>query len=76
MDLADGKPVGLGEVGPLPSPEVLENQPNWSWFMTWSNFLDRVNSPEEIKATFHDEKVLGLNEFVTSPYFDIYRPDK
>jgi mannan endo-1,4-beta-mannosidase len=76
VDLAQGKPVGLGEVGPLPSPEVLKNQPYWSWFMTWSNFLDRVNSHEEINATFHEERVLGLNEFVTSPYFEIYRPDK
>lgn len=76
VDLADGKPVALGEVGPLPSPEVLDSQPYWSWFMTWSNFLDRVNSPEEIHETFHDKKVLGLNEFLVSPYFDTYRPKK
>lgn len=38
LKLASGKPVALAEVGPQPSPEVLEQQPLWTWWMTWPGF--------------------------------------
>jgi mannan endo-1,4-beta-mannosidase len=36
LALAEGKPIALGEVGALPSPQVLKSQPRWTWFMAWS----------------------------------------
>jgi mannan endo-1,4-beta-mannosidase len=33
--IANGKPIGLGEVGTPPPPEVLMAQPNWTFYMTW-----------------------------------------
>ena len=33
--LAGNKPIALGEVGTLPSPEILAEQPRWTWFMNW-----------------------------------------
>ena len=34
--IADGKPIALGEVGAIPSPEILKSQPKWTFFMTWA----------------------------------------
>jgi len=35
--LAKNKPIALGEVGTLPSPEILKAQPKWTWFMNWGD---------------------------------------
>ena len=34
--IANGKPIALGEVGAIPSPEVLKAQPKWTFYMTWA----------------------------------------
>ena len=48
LDLAGGKLIALGEVGHLPSPELLEEQPLWSWVMPWGGLLFRFNNDERI----------------------------
>ncbi|WP_188150330.1 glycoside hydrolase family 26 protein [Teredinibacter waterburyi] len=35
VELADGKPIALGEVGGFPTTEMLDEQPEWVWFMSW-----------------------------------------
>jgi mannan endo-1,4-beta-mannosidase len=50
--LAEGRPVALGEVGNAPTPELLEAQPLWAWFMIWTNFLTNENTPDALKALF------------------------
>ena len=35
LTIANGKPIGLGEVGSIPTPEVLKAQPKWVFYMTW-----------------------------------------
>jgi mannan endo-1,4-beta-mannosidase len=35
LTLANGKPIGLGEVGTPPPQEVLLAQPKWAFYMTW-----------------------------------------
>jgi len=57
--LADGKPVALGEVGQVPTPEILEAQPRWAWFMIWTNFLTKGNTPEAVRALFDSPRVLS-----------------
>jgi mannan endo-1,4-beta-mannosidase len=52
LELADGKPVALGEVGQLPKPEILDAQPAWAWFMVWSSWLESANSPERVRAVY------------------------
>jgi len=48
MDLAEGKPVGLGEVGTPPSAEVLKAQPKWAFFMVWAGMVsDRIKPAYE-----------------------------
>lgn len=53
--LADGKPIALGEVGRVPSLEVLKTQPKWAWFMVWADLL-RMSPPDMVDALFHDPR--------------------
>lgn len=50
LKLAAGKPIALAEVGAAPTPEVLEKQPKWTFFMTWSGFLDERNAAVTAKT--------------------------
>lgn len=58
LELGKGKLIALGEVGQLPTPEILEQQPYWAWFMTWASFLWKKNTDEEIKRLYDCERVL------------------
>lgn len=60
--LGKGKPVALGEVGEIPTQEILQQQPQWSWFMPWGWILFVSNKPELIKDVFNSEYVLTLDE--------------
>ena len=62
LELADGKPIALGEVGQLPKVNVLEAQPKWSWFMVWSNWLETANSPQAVKDVYNYEKTVTRDE--------------
>ncbi|MDD4191470.1 MAG: glycosyl hydrolase [Mangrovibacterium sp.] len=59
LELADGKPIALGEVGQLPTPEILTEQPLWVWFLLWTNYIDKeVNSIDEVKRLYQFDRVL------------------
>jgi mannan endo-1,4-beta-mannosidase len=58
LRLAKGKPIVLGEVGGLPSPEIIENQPYWEWFMSWGNLLVKSNPEEKILELYGSPRVL------------------
>jgi mannan endo-1,4-beta-mannosidase len=60
--LAHGRPIALGEVGTVPSPEVLAQQPDWAWFMTWAESLVDSNSEEAVKACYYDRQVLTRDD--------------
>ncbi|MDN5765427.1 MAG: glycoside hydrolase family 26 protein [Humibacillus sp.] len=55
--LADGRPVALGEVGVLPTPQTLEQQRQWAWFMTWTDLLTRENDPAHVRRLFDSHRV-------------------
>ncbi len=57
VTLANGKPVALGEVGVMPTPEIIDAQPLWTWFMTWTNFLTNHNTPEAVRALYSSPRV-------------------
>ena len=66
LRLAAGKPIALGEVGEMPTPEIVAQQNRWRWFMTWTDQLETHNSPERVRAIYHapcsinrDDSVLG-----------------
>ena len=60
--LAAGKPIALAEVGKLPVPEVLEQQPRWCYFMTWSEFIQKANTVEQSKAVFDSPRALNRDD--------------
>jgi mannan endo-1,4-beta-mannosidase len=60
--LAQGKPIALGEVGQPPTPELLEAQPRWAWFMPWGNLVFWGKGPERLKALFAVDRVLALGD--------------
>ena len=62
LEVAEGKPVALGEIGHVPDPSLLDRQPRWAWFMVWSDFLDQHNTHEEIRALYRQPRVLSREE--------------
>ncbi len=56
---AEGRPIALGEVGNAPTPEILDAQPLWTWFMIWTNFLTNENRPEALRALFNGPRALN-----------------
>ena len=62
LTLAKGKPIALGEVGKLPTPEILSSQPQWAWFMVWARFIWRVNEPDSVLEIYNLPKTLTREE--------------
>jgi mannan endo-1,4-beta-mannosidase len=60
--LANGKLIALGEIGHVPPNEVLNQQPQWVWFMVWSGFPWTANNPQSMRTFYSDPKVLTLDE--------------
>jgi mannan endo-1,4-beta-mannosidase len=66
LKLANGKPIAIGECGKIPTPQILTNQLQWSWFMIWARFPWTNNKPEEVKALYNDPIVLTRDEIEIS----------
>ncbi len=60
LKLAEGKPVSLAEVGGLPDVNIIDEQPQWTWFMVWGNYIIGANDPERVKRVYDYDKVLNL----------------
>jgi len=60
--LGKGKLIALGEVGVMPTPQILTSQPQWSWFMCWASFPWTDNSREAVKALYNDPRVMTKDE--------------
>ena len=57
-ELGQGKVIALGEVGEVPSPEVLDRQPLWTWFMVWGDFVNTHNTPQQMKDLYLYPRIL------------------
>ena len=55
--LAGKKPIALGEVGALPSPDKLKEQPKWTWFMNWGE-----PGGKNINDVYKNTQVLKLKD--------------
>jgi mannan endo-1,4-beta-mannosidase len=66
LNLAKGKPIALGEVGNIPPPEVLAQQPMWTWFMPWFSWEYREDSSrgDVVKAVYALPHVLTKEDVV------------
>jgi mannan endo-1,4-beta-mannosidase len=60
QEVARGKPIALAEVGSVPTPAVLQRQPEWVWFMVWAEYLKdpQFNTDDSVKATYYLNNVL------------------
>lgn len=72
LALAAGKPIALGEVGPIPPVEILQKQPRWAWFVAWYD-LNNVprNDRTALKATYDSGQVMNWEEL---PWVTVRHP--
>lgn len=57
-----GKPIAIGECAQLPSSTVLQNQPRWAFFMSWSELTFESNSASLVQSIYGRNNVLTLDE--------------
>ena len=62
VELGEGKPIALGEVGEILSLELIQQQPKWSWFMPWGWILFLANEDDQIREVYNSEPILTLDE--------------
>jgi len=62
LALADGKPIALAEVGGLPSPEILDQQPRWAYLMCWSEIVRSGNSLNKVIAVYHAPRMVNRDD--------------
>jgi mannan endo-1,4-beta-mannosidase len=62
LNLSKGKLIALGECGELPKAEILQAQPQWSWFMVWANWIKTHNSLQRVKEIYNHPQVLTHDE--------------
>jgi mannan endo-1,4-beta-mannosidase len=62
LALANGKLMALTETGELPKPEILSVQPQWAWFMVWTNFLWSDNPAGRVKQIYYLPQTLNHEE--------------
>ena len=62
LKIAGNKPMAIGECAKLPSPEVLNSQPRWTFFMVWAELVIESNTREEILNVYKDPRVLTRDE--------------
>ena len=61
LSIAGDKPIALGEVGTMPTLDVLAKQPRWAYLMMWSG-MESANSPEQLQAVFHAPNMLNRGD--------------
>jgi len=63
LKLAGGKPVALAEVGPPPTLDVLEKQPEWTWWMLWAGMVGKEPGANHVMQTLvNNPRSLSLDD--------------
>lgn len=62
LQAAGGKPIAIGECQKLPTAAVLASQPQWTFFMGWSELVFKHNSLEAIQSLINAPNTLTLDE--------------
>ncbi|MGN7763040.1 glycosyl hydrolase [Paenibacillus sp. 22594] len=67
LNLADGKPIGIGESGELPDPVTLsQTQRKWVYTMTWGKMLTEKNDLQKIRSFMTDKYTVSRKEYIES----------
>jgi mannan endo-1,4-beta-mannosidase len=61
LELGKGKPIALGEVGRMPTENTLLQQPKWTWFMGWANWLYKANDEDSVKALYNSSTTISMD---------------
>lgn len=65
LDLAAGKPIGIGESGELPDPSILsQTQSKWVYTMTWGKMLTENNNLQQIKSFMNNNYTVSREDYV------------
>jgi mannan endo-1,4-beta-mannosidase len=70
LKLAGGKPIALGEVGQVPSLDIIRSQPRWTWFMQWGEPGGFGPEGRGYRDTYLSDEVLTLEELPWSEISD------
>lgn len=62
LTIVGDRPIAIGECSKLPSPEVLETQPRWVFFMPWAELVKESNSVEQINEIYKMPGVITRDE--------------
>jgi len=62
LPIVGDKPMAIGECSRLPSPEILEAQPRWVFFMPWAELVKQSNTREQIIEIYDHPVVIGREE--------------
>ncbi len=66
LSIVGNKPIAIGECDKLPSPEILQSQPRWCFFMSWAELTFNHNSNKQITDLYRSPRVVtqkGLPSF-------------
>jgi mannan endo-1,4-beta-mannosidase len=76
LAVAAGKPIALGEVGRVPSVDILRSQPRWVWFMAWGDPEGPWGDRSLLTSAYESDEVLTREElpWVTGPSPRIHYP--
>ena len=71
IELAGNKPIALGEVGQVPSLEIIKAQPRWTWFMQWGDPGGFGRGFQTYREVYNSEEVLTHDAL---PWVDVKDP--
>ncbi|WP_340456692.1 glycosyl hydrolase [Paenibacillus graminis] len=67
LELANGKPIGIGESGELPDPAILsQTQSKWVYTMTWGKMLTENNNLQKIQSFMTNQHTVSRQDYVQS----------
>ncbi|MFA9392942.1 MAG: glycosyl hydrolase [Prolixibacteraceae bacterium] len=61
MNLSNGKPLVLGEVGNPPTEQVMKEQPNWAYWVVWAGMVRNTNK-KQYQEYIQNPRVLFQND--------------
>jgi hypothetical protein len=70
--LSNGKPIVLGEVGNPPTLEILDNQPKWTYYVTWAGMV-RNTLKKQYDILMNDPRILSQEDSMYRKIIAPYR---
>ena len=62
MSIPGNKPIAIGECDKLPTLDQLAEQPNWVFFMSWSELTKEQNTDAQLREIYNSDRVITLDE--------------